>query len=304
MLFFRFYVFVMMFVLSCTLYGVEHNNTSNSGYNINCSASQVYRPAQLPILTQATERMPSGTVIYMHGRAGSPTRHFDKQLQQQLAALGYDVVAPYMPWAKRTWTGTMCEGMLYINELARLEIKKGRRVILMGHSMGGAHALFHGRLRPGVEIKAYVAIAPGHLPHRSEAERRAYAASVNAANKKSADGNADQVTDFSVPVGKNTLTIKTTANIFLSFFDVERFPDINKVLPEITKPVLIVSADRDPVTGLYNHAAMRAMIRAEGTAYKRINGDHFTVLENVAEQFDLWLKNLAHQALAVPERRL
>jgi pimeloyl-ACP methyl ester carboxylesterase len=71
--------------------------------------------------------------------------------------------------------------MAYIDEIAEAEITQGKDMVMVGHSMGGAHALIYGTTEPPAGVRAIVPIVPGHIPHISSTFQNRIAADISRA---------------------------------------------------------------------------------------------------------------------------
>ncbi len=261
-------------------------------YSVDCSCASAYKPTKAPVVTLAASGTASTSIIFMHGKSGSPLYTGYVAMAQNLAASNYDVIAPYMPWSGTTWSGTMCQGMLYINQLAQAEIDKGRHVVVMGHSMGGAHALLHGIISPNVAIDAYVSIAPGHFPQKSKSIQDTAAPGIVAANDLISKNMGYHFATYDIINGGTVSQISATAYTFLSFHDVSLFPDVDQALPVLTRPVLWLGGDADSLTTSYNYPLFSANIVAANSEYHTISGDHYTVLGSVPAATQPWISGL------------
>ena len=272
--------------------GLGTASSSGGTYSFDCSDASAYNPSKAPVITTASSGTASTSIIIMHGKTGSPLYSGIVTMAATLAAANYDVIAPYMPWSGTTWDGTMCEGMLYINQLAQTEIDKGRHVIVMGHSMGAAHALLHGVISPNVAIDAYVAIAPGHFPHLSKSLQDAAATGITLANDMISNGRGKDFATFDILNAGVVSQISATAYAFLSFHDLDYFPDVSQALPVLTKPVLWLGGDADSLTTSYNYPVFSANITSANSEYHTISGDHYSVLDSVPAVVQPWLSGL------------
>lgn len=270
----------------------DSSTAGTTPYSFDCSCASAYKPAKSPVVTPAASGSANTSIIFMHGKTGSPLYSGYVTLANDLAASNYDVIAPYMPWSGTTWNGTMCEGMLYINQLAQAEINKGKHVVVMGHSMGGAHALLHGVITPNVAIDAYVTIAPGHFPQKSKSIRDTAAPGITLANDMIANDMGNDLATFDIINGGVVSQISATAYAFVSFHDVNLFPDVDQALPAQSKPVLWLGGDADSLTTSYNYPAFSANITSAYSEYYTIGGDHRTVLGSVPATALPWFNGL------------
>ena len=261
-------------------------------FSLDCSGATAYSPAGVPQITTSTVGAATTTLIFMHGKTGSPYASFLQSFYTDMAAQGYDVIAPYMPWSGNTWDGTVCEAMAYIDQLAGEQSALGKDVVVVGHSMGGVHALIYGATEPPAGVKAIVPIAPGHMPQLSAGFQTTVAADVARAESLVASGQGDTYHTFITPNGGVTETITTTPEIYLSYHAVDRFPDMRAVLPEIELPVLWFAGDADNITTVYNMAGLAADITSPNSEYQLLSGTHLGVVANTPAPLGTWLSGL------------
>ena len=267
-----------------------------SEYAVDCSASASYSP--LSTFTKPSSTSPaSTTVIVMHGKTAEPTEPDLPDLYNALAAAGYDVIAPEMPWSNTDWDGSMCEAMNYIDALAAQEAAEGRDVVIAGHSMGGAHALIYAVTAPPEEVRAVIALAPGHFPHLEGVAQAAIAGEIARAEDLVANGLGDSLDTFDTiipdPISLIRLVqISITANDYLSFHALNQYPDVRDVLPPIKLPVLWLAGTSDPLTDFYDMPALAGQITSVNSVYMEVSGSHLDMILNTPDHIDGWLDSL------------
>jgi pimeloyl-ACP methyl ester carboxylesterase len=159
-----------------------------------------------------------GAVI-THGKWGSPDRLIDG-LAAALEKAGYLVSSPEMPWSRRrNYDRPVDDADAQIDaEIEKLKARGARRVVLIGHSLGAAHALHYaGR----TELDGIIAVAPGHRP---EAPRFAqqYADDVKRSRELVAAGKGSEIVSFTdLNTGGRRERANASAASFVSYFDPE-----------------------------------------------------------------------------------
>ena len=105
-------------------------------------------------------------VLIMHGKLGRPDSYV-APLVKALRDEGYLVKADEMPWSqKRRFDKTVDESMAEIDAAVESLRQQGaRRVVVGGHSLGGAATLRYGATRTG--IAGLLLVAPGFNPETS-----------------------------------------------------------------------------------------------------------------------------------------
>lgn len=284
-----FTVLTVIFLAGCFL---TDSTTPSPPYSVDCSLSAIYTPSNAPIITLSTGGTATTSVIVMHGKTGSPLNEHLRPLYTDLSNADYDVIAPYMPWSGLDWDGSMCEAMSYINSLAAQESAKGNNVIIAGHSMGGAHALIYSVTTFTNEVKAIIAMAPGHFPHLSKTMQEVTASSIILAESMVASGNGDSLATFDILLTGETIQITASANDYLSYHALDQYPNVNDILPAITLPVLWLAGENDPLTTSINMVDLSSQITSQNSDYLVVSGDHKTMISSSAEPIDAWLSSL------------
>lgn len=273
--------------------GGSNTTTSIPEFNLQCDLNAGYTAA-IPPLSYPTANTYVATVIIVHGKNGSPTRAHLQTLKDDLNAQGYDVILPQMPWHGLTWDGTLCEGITHLNDLITTEKDLGKPVILLGHSLAGPIVLGYSALTDTTKPDAVTVLAPGHFIHQSSILADLHAPSIQSAKDKIAVGMGDVIATFQTS-NNGLVNISTTANIYLSFHDTSKFPDIAASLPLVAEPMLWLAGADDRLTAVADDIlGIVALIPSVPTtnSYRVIPGDHFTVVNNVTAELHPWYQGL------------
>ena len=288
---------IAVFILGLMLSGCGDDSSpvvvAPPSFNLQCDLAEDYSPRAPEIVSTGTGT-PSTTVIAMHGKNGEPdsTSHMDT-LAADLNTQGYDVIRPYMPWATLEWDGSLCDSMSYINKLITTEQARGRKVILLGHSLAGVVAVHYAALSNAQQPEGFVIVAPGHFVPNSIFLAGEHADSINKAKDLIQNGNGD-VSDTFVTYNSVPVNITTTANIYLSFHGNDQtdsqLPDIKVSIPRVTTPVLWLAGQNDPLTGVVDGVLGIIQATRDNNAYTYsvIGGDHFSLMTNVTTELDAW----------------
>lgn len=276
-------IIVLVLVNGCSSGGDDPANTSDNNvqaYTVDCSASAAYVPVNDPVGPDNPVVEPvKATIIFMHWKIGSPQAPELKDMYNSLAAAGYDVIAPYMPWNSLAWTGDMCGAVNYIQGLAAQEAVKGNNVIIAGHGMGATHALIFGVAAAGSGVKGIVAIAPGHFPQLFIDRQAEIAPDIARAESMEASGNGDVIDTFNTYDVNAPILISATASNYLSYHSLDRFPSILDVLSATSLPVLWLAGDLDPITSIFQTDLLFNRIPSQGSDYQVITGaDHSNIV--------------------------
>jgi len=276
--------------------GTTAGNTNTSLNSLDCMAAVAFDPVaaglNTPIITPAVAPVKNTTIILMHGKTSRPNASFLTTFQTDLAALGYKVIAPSMTWSTLFWRGELCEGLVYINELADIEINAGQEVVLAGHSMGAVYSLMYGVTQSTSVIKAIISMAPGHFMHQSKGLQNSTAADVVRARNLEANNMGDILGTYVTRSAGIDLPISTTATRYLSFHDLSRVPDIKQFASNINLPVLWLSGNNDTLTTKQNHAGLAALISSANSDYKILPASHFSIVAMSPDTINTWLGGL------------
>lgn len=230
--------------------------------------------------------------VIMHGKSGKPNVWHHLDLYPKLTNKGYEIIAPKMPWS-RDWSGTPNDGILLIDEVVNQIVKRGKKVVLVGHSLGGTNAFIYAAKNPKKGVLGIVTVAPGHMLHRSNKLQRLTANSVEKAQRMVSSGKGNEKSYFTELNTGKTKDIYTTATTYLSYYDTGEFPDIEQLLPNIKLPVLWVAGSRDRLTNIYNMEALfENLPENPKSKYLEIDGGHRNVLANSAKDIMQWVKSL------------
>ena len=261
------------------------------GFSVNCTDVPAFTPPVEPLITPSEDGFASTTLVVLHGKTSAPLAPHLQSFYGAMSEVGYEIIAPYMPWSGTTWNGTMCEGLRYLDIIIDDQRAQGRNVVLVGHSMGAAHAMIHAVTEASLVVDAIIPIAPGHLLHESRGLQNTTADDVRRARQLVVEGNGDTMQTFITLNAGTEQSISASPTTFLSYHDLDQFPSMANVLPAIDVPVLWIAGDQDPLTeglGMVNNASR---IVSEGSEYQMLEGSHLGVVDNAPGALNAWLAN-------------
>ena len=286
---------VSLFIIGCgsDSAGISITGTPTNSFLSSCDSNASYTPSSA-VVRHSTSQTFVATVIAIHGKNGSPTASHMTTLATDLNAKGYDVVLPYMPWSGLNWDGTLCQGISYLKTLITTEKNAGNQVILLGHSLGGPITLAYETLSSTEKPDAIVSLAPGHFIHQSSVLANAHASSIATANTMISASRGDEVATFVTYNMGADEEINTTPNIYLSFHDTTKFPNIESSIPLVNStPVLWLAATEDSLTPLaISYGFISLAGQNSNYNYQEISGGHLDLVSNVANPFDTWYQEL------------
>jgi pimeloyl-ACP methyl ester carboxylesterase len=197
-------------------------------------------------------------VVLMHGKQGSPLgtapltgnkAAIGGRLIADLKSAGYLVATPEMCWSgRRGLDKTFGSCIAEIDaSIADLKAHGATLIVVGGLSQGGNAAIAYGALHP--ELLGVIGMAPADDPTR-KAKIPEVAAAIAKAQDLVARGKGDEKTSFddvnTGPNGSFAMRVRTTADIYLSFYG----PDSQAGIPEnsakLGVPLLWVAGDSDP----------------------------------------------------------
>lgn len=232
-----------------------------------------------------------GVVIMLHGKTSRPGVSHYSYFYRTLKKNGYTVIAPRMPWSR--FDGTREQGVEIINAAVAEAAKTSNKIVIAGHSLGAAVALQYLADSPAPRITGGVPIALGHVPQLSGKISRITGASVLKARKLVAAGKGDKKKSFSdFNMGRKG-SIYTTANIYLTYYDPQKYPDVEEEVKNIKIPVLWIAGLDDRLTEVYNTSYLFSLIPANlKSQYHEGKGDHTGVLGKQVPLVVEWLNAL------------
>jgi pimeloyl-ACP methyl ester carboxylesterase len=75
----------------------------------------------------------------------------------------------------------------------------GEKLILAGHSMGGAHVQILSAMESTTDVDGIVTLAPGHMPHLSTNFQNTIASDVSTARQLVANGQGSTIGTYQTP---------------------------------------------------------------------------------------------------------
>lgn len=246
-------------------------------------------------MSQAAEPVagPRIGALVMHGKGGSPNRNIDG-LVSALRAAGVIVEAPLMPWGRgriydRTVDGSMTEMDGYV---AKLRAAGAKRIVIIGHSMGGNAALDYAARRR--DIAGYVVLALGQNPE-SPAIQRIVGKDVARAKAMIDAGHGNDKASFQDFNVHPQPPAYTTAAIYYSWFAADGPAAVPANLAKFDPHARLLWVDGPDETAARKRwrrpevAAVKAMANAR---YVTVGAHHMAVPEAAIPIVLDWLRKL------------
>lgn len=229
--------------------------------------------------------------ILLHGKSSKPSKTWYKDLAEELSDKGFEVISPKMPYSK-DWRGTFNDALDVIDEIVLFNNSLNKKTVLIGHSLGGATSLIFAASN-NEKLAGVIPIAPGHMIHKSKKMQKVTKKSVERAREKVKDGYGDSSFKFKEQNTGKTNDVKMKANIYLSYYDLEKFPNVEEKLENIEIPVLWIAGKSDRLTKVYKMEELFEWLGDnEKNSYQLIKGKHKSVLDNSSDVIINWVNNL------------
>lgn len=227
-------------------------------------------------------------LVLMHGKQDRALGLL-APLARSIGGQGVRIEGPTMPWAaSRDYDVDYPTALDEIESaVARLRAAGATRVAVGGQSFGANAALaFAGS---GRKVDAVLAIAPGHVPDRWRDHPR-ISASVQRAREMIAAGQGDTRAGFDDLNQGQTRTVRTTARIYLSFFDPEGLGSMPKSAASIPAPVplLWIIGRNDRLAASGPAYAFDKAPRHPKSQYSEVSGGHLDTADIGRDEIVRW----------------
>lgn len=231
-------------------------------------------------------------IVFLHGKRGNPGSDHSKKFINSMKKMGYDVIAPFMPWSKkRGYDGTRQHANEVIDDAVRALGKQ--RVVVIGHSMGGMATIHYGTRSLPAEVIGLISVAPGHDPHQSRKIRNITGEDAEAACALVAEGKGEQRNQYPELNTGERYKINATARYYCSFYNISEFPGMLDIANDIKAPLFIVSGAKDRITQVYSHKQIFDFLPDnEHNNYQELPGNHKSVLFKNSEAIADWIESL------------
>lgn len=230
--------------------------------------------------------------VYLHGKWGSPNLPHNVAVASSLNKQGYRVVAPTMHWKKDDYSLPY----MAVSDITKSAIKKasagGKKVVVIGHSLGGSSVFYIGKQDLPEEVIGLVALAPGHLPHQSGKMQAGSHEAVEKARvlvSQGKGGKRGNYPDFNMGRWEH---ISMPAKVYLSYYDLDVHPDDFSSFNGIKRPVLVINGQQDKLTNFTRQYVTSIEDAVEKSSYLEIKGGHKSVNSNVAPHILDWIATL------------
>lgn len=230
-------------------------------------------------------------VVMLHGKGSKPGASHYSKFYKDLRKAGYTIIAPRMPYSR--FDADYDQAIAVIDAAIEEAVKRGKRVVVAGHSMGATISLHYGANSRREEVIGIMPIALGHSPELSGKIMSVTGESVMEARRMAAAGKGAKKKSFKDLNGGRVSTIRTSADIYLSYYDPQVFPKLASMLPRIAVPVFWVSGSDDRLTSVYDAERNFSTIPANPKSrYLEGKGRHKSVVYKQTGPMIDWLNSL------------
>lgn len=230
--------------------------------------------------------------ILLHGKSGNIDNKYRVKAYEKLFDKDYEVLAVKMPWSK-DWEGTLQDGLDLIETSINFALEKGKKPVLVGHSLGGNISLIYASKTPNEKLLGVITVAPGHMIHQSRKSQEVSKESLEKAKQMLDQNKGDEKADFKM---MNTGKIKDEylkAKVFNSYYNLEVFPNIMDTLEKVNIPVLWIAGDDDRLTKVYSMEDKFFLLPDNDfNEYVLTDGNHKSVLKKSTNIMIEWSEKL------------
>ena len=234
-------------------------------------------------------------VVVLHGKWGSPS-DWTLRLAQALEKKGYQVASPEMPWSgHRLYDGGVASAMSEIDAvIMTLRSHGAKKIFVAGHSLGAAATVRYGS-RSGVD--GLILLSPGHFPESTNFAHQLGAA-VTRARQMVQTGKGDDRADFEdLNTGHRQRLVRTTARIYLDYFDSEGPMNFTRNLAALSEklPILwVVGNTEEPGLRAFGDRRREHALTAPGSQFAEVVADHLRTPEQAIPVVLAWLQERTH----------
>lgn len=235
-------------------------------------------------------------LIFMHGKNGGHQSPNMKAFAERISRAGFTVYLPRMPWS-RFWDGTVDDAVSAIDALVDLAARNGKKVFVGGQSLGANFTSLYRADGPPPAVIGKVMTNPGGFldltPTTARSFWDSFMPSVHRARELERQGKGKERTKFSGTNVSGEKSVEehyeTTPEIFLSFYDPDRFPSNRAALRANKLPVFWSSGRKDPIqTG--KKQSFSLMPSNPASVYMDLDGDHNSAMMTAIDPVIAWMK--------------
>jgi len=232
-------------------------------------------------------------VVLLHGKWDKPPTHVSF-LARQLESAGFLVAMPTMPWSDlRQYDAGYPAALAEIEAAAASLRQKGaKRVVVAGQSFGANAALAYAA--SGRKVDGVAALSPGHTPERGNF-KKALEPSVAKARSMIESGQPDEKAWFEDRNQGKSRNMRTSAAIYLSYFDPEGIGNMQKTASDIPQgvPVFMAVGTADNLAGVAEASLFDRAPKNALSKYVAVPADHLGLVQVIDGPLIQWLQQIA-----------
>ncbi len=234
-------------------------------------------------------------LLLLHGKnPGGPGWQGHSALTTKLEQAGIRVLVPEMPWSRQRYLDADFGSALreIDTHVKKLRSQGAQRIVIAGHSMGCPAAMAYAARQGGVD--ALVLLAPGHVPvaYYNRPNLSIVRESVDKARALVAQGEGDKANQSFSDINQgNRLSVFTSANTFLSYFDPTSDAEMSVTAPRIPAgvPLLWVIGKSDPLFAAGRSYVFDKLPVNTRSRYLEVDANHLSTPSVAAEQTVAWI---------------
>ncbi|MET0083974.1 MAG: alpha/beta hydrolase [Sedimenticola sp.] len=239
-----------------------------------------------------TKNQKQTTIVYMHGKAASPNSPHNASFINKMYALGYEVIAPIMPWSPlQNYEGSLQDGYDAID--TAIEKASYSKVIVAGHSMGGIAVFQYGSGKVNPKVKGLIPIAPGHDPNISKGLRSHTEKDADKACIAMESGDAKKRSSYKEMKSGKTYYINASAEYYCTHYNKKYYPNSLEIAKDIKTPIFLLSGKGDKLTRHYrHHDIFTSFPSLASNRHEVLSGGHGDVLYRHTDILSEWIDSL------------
>lgn len=232
-------------------------------------------------------------VVLLHGKWDKPPTNV-LFLARQLEGAGFRVATPTMPWSDhRQYDAGYPNALAEIEAAANTLRQQGaKRIVVAGQSFGANAALAYAA--SGRKVDGIAALSPGHTPERGNF-RKALEPSVAKARSMREQGQGNDKSSFEDRNQGQSRTIRTSAEVYFSYFDPEGIGNMQKTAASVPEgvPIFMAVGAGDSMTSTAEDSIFNRAPKNPLSQYVSVASDHLGLVKVIDVQFISWLKLIA-----------
>lgn len=228
-------------------------------------------------------------VVLLHGKQSKPNDVWD--IAGALKDAGCKVAIPEMAWSQRREYDVPYTAALDEATAAWKELQAGgaTRLVVGGHSLGANAALAYAA--SGRPVAGVFALSPGHVPE-SAGFRRDVASGVEKAQDMIAKGAGDEKAWFPDSNQGRTRQVRTTANVYLSYFDPRGLGAMTRSCRQMPAgiPLFMAMGESEGIAAYARDTLFPSVPKNDRSVFMTTAGDHQSAPRQALPKLTEWVR--------------